>query len=135
MADLIAQTPDRIRAIEAMEAADSLLFSSNVSMEREDYACSFEESRNAIRVAASAMLFKDGYVAKTLESTIDYLEKGYPDIFPCSDWTIIEKTVTGYGPGLFNILVRAFGKGADREKALYAHKVASEFLELVKSKV
>lgn len=135
MADLVSEIADPIKVYETINTAEEFLKNSMFSFQKGDYPSSFEDSRNALRLAASALLFKNGLIGKTLEATINHIESKYPDIFPCKEWVIIEKTISGFGPGMFNILILALNKGADKEKAQFAYSTAEKFVKLVKSMV
>lgn len=133
--DVFRKTPDMISAIQAVEAASQMLFAAKELMEGGDYCGSLEQSRAALRVAASALLYKDGVIAQTFEATTEHIEKQYPDTFPLSDWEKIERTVTGDGPGLLNMLIRASGRQTGIPEARHALSIATSFLNNVKQLV
>lgn len=134
-ADVLRKTPDMISALAAVEAASEMLLLASDMLERGDYAGSLEQSRGALRVAASALLFRDGIIAQTFEATAEHIERAYPKTFPLRDWQRIEKTVTGEGPGLLNLLIRASGKHTGIPEAKDALTVATTFLNNVKQLV
>ncbi len=133
--DVLRKTPDMISALQAVEAASQMLLRASDMLKGGDYSGSLEQSRGALRVAASALLYKDGIIAQTFEATTEHIEKSYPKTFPLKDWHKIEKTVTGDGPGLLNLLIRASGKQAGIPEARHALNIATIFLNNVKQMV
>ncbi len=134
-ADMFMRTPDMISAIQAVDAASQMLLFAKELLERGDYCGSLEQSRGSLRVAASALLYKDGVIAQTFEATAKHIEKQYPDQFPLEDWEKIERTVTGDGPGILNMLIRASGKQTGVPQARHALSIATSFLNNVKQLV
>lgn len=133
--DIFRKTPDMISAIQAVEAASDMLLSAKELFDGGDYCGSLEQSRGALRVAASALLYKDGVIAQTFEATAEHIEKRYPETFPLRDWARIERAVTGDGPGLLNMLIRASGKQTGDPEARHALSIATSFLNNVKQLV
>lgn len=133
--DVLRKTPDMISALSAVEVASEMLLLASDMLKGGDYSGSLEQSRGALRVGASALLYKDGIIAQTFEATAEHIEKSYPKMFPLKDWQKIEKTVTGEGPGLLNLLIRASGKEAGVPEAMHALNVATNFLNNVKQLV
>ena len=109
--------PNMMRAISAINTAFSVLDNAVYKLKQRDFGGSVEESKIAMRFAASAILFHDGYIASTFESTKDYIEKTYPGRFPLDDWHEAEITITGEGPGLLNMIYRLSGELAEKKKA------------------
>ena len=134
-AEVVIVKPDAVQAMAALNAAAELLTSANERLNTDDFGNSFEDSRGSIRVAVSALMFRDGVIAQTLESAVAYLTEKYPDSFPLEKWEEIEKTVTGEGPGLMNAIIGIMGKKTRKEEAEDAMKVAIEFLDTVKTMV
>jgi hypothetical protein len=133
--DVLRKTPDMISALAAVDAASQMLLLASQMLEVGNCPESLEQSRRALRVAASALLFKDGVIAQTFEATAEHIEKSYPKMFPLKDWQEIEKKVTGDGPGLLNLLVRASGRQPGMPDARNALNVATNFLNNVKQLV
>ena len=130
--ELIRIDPDVSSAVNAIQMASEMLNLANEKMGNKDFCGSFNEAKNAIRAAASAPLFRDGCVAQTFEATVSYLENAYPKRFPIKDWELIERTVSGEGTGLLNMIIRSLGKDAGEKEARFALHTASEFLEKAK---
>jgi hypothetical protein len=133
--DVLRKTPDMISALQAVDAASQMLLQASEMLESGNYPESVEQSRRALRVAASALLFRDGVIAQTFEATAEHIEKAYPKTFPLRDWQEIEKKVTGDGPGLLNLLIRASGRQPGGQDARNALLVATDFLNNVKQLV
>jgi uncharacterized protein (UPF0332 family) len=133
--DILRRTPDMISALQAIEAANEMLHAASDMMDSGDYCGSFEQSRAVLRTAASALLFKDGVIAPSFDATTKHIEKRYPETFPLKDWDHIERTVTGDGPGLLNMMIRMSGKQTGLSEAQHALKIATEFLNNVKQLV
>ena len=130
--ELVYKAPDYSSAVNAINMASEILNLASEKMTRKDYIGSFNESKNAIRIAASAPLFKDGCIAQTFEATVSYLNERYPNRFPLKEWESVENKVTGEGSGLLNILIRSLGKHAGEKEAKHALDTAREFLEKAK---
>lgn len=132
---MIMKAPDVETAFRALEAAAEMVAMASEKLEKKDYPGAFDQSRDAVRVAASALLFKDGRIAQTLEATSGYIDRRYPERFRLKDWHWMEKTVSGDGPGLLNMLIRAMGKGAGEREARRAVDIATEFLANIRELV
>jgi len=65
--------------VEAKEKADDLKFGEALML-----------SRDAIRMASSAILFKDGLVAADFDSSYSYLTATYGDKIPIAEWKAVE---------------------------------------------
>lgn len=127
---IIRAEPDRASAAFALAAASELLTLARVRLGRKDFSGSFEESRNAIRMASSAILFRDGYVADSFDSTLLYLLKHYPGMLPLDDWQRLEQIPAYDTPGLYNMLLSAMGKlkKTGEQEAKQAVVVAEAFI-------
>ena len=128
--ELARKEPDRTRAVFAINAASHIL---DVARERfycRDYRGAFQESKNAIRMASSALLFRDGYIASTLDATLMHMEENYLNQLPIEEWQSLESMITGVGPGLLNLIIRLTGKDkkTGRAEAGMALMVAERFL-------
>jgi uncharacterized protein (UPF0332 family) len=88
--DLVKINPDPSRAISAVMVAEELLESAKEKFRERKRDEALEDVKNAIRMASSAMLYYDGYVARTLDTTCYYLQNHYPEKFPTNEWRIIE---------------------------------------------
>ena len=66
-AEVVIVKPDAAQAIAAVTVADELLTSASERLNSDDFGNSFEDSRGSIRVAVSALMFRDGVIAQTLE--------------------------------------------------------------------
>jgi hypothetical protein len=123
--------PDMASALFALELASGMLDSARERFARQDYNGAFEESRNAVRMASSAILFRDGYVSDNLESTVSYLLQRYPGAFPVEGWQGLEDIPLEDTPGLFNMVLSAVGrlKKAGEQEASEALALAAAFVE------
>jgi hypothetical protein len=127
---LIPKKPDYASALIALNAASDLLESAREKLLHDDLPGALESSRDAIRMATSALLFRDGYVAASLEATADYLSKKYPGIFPLGEWDIVEVAASGRIT-LYKFLLSAMGKlkKSDRQEADRAVETAETFIQ------
>jgi|GEM_PF-1401064 len=138
--DIVRRKPDSENAYFALTVAADLLGSAQSKMGLKDYAGSLVDSKNCIRMSASALLYKDGYVAGTFESTLFYLEKNYAGMFPLEDWKIIENMTPEEKGGLFEAISKALGIkkkqganfGTEKENAETAARVAEKFVLTVR---
>lgn len=117
--------PDR--AIYALSIAAELLQSAQDNASDSSFEEAIIQSRDSIRMASSAILFKDGFVATDLESSCTYLKKKYSKAIPVDEWRHVE-TLANSGP--FDRLVGLFGIGKGRleKNAKEALEAANRFL-------
>ena len=99
------------RAAYAFEAATAMLASAMELAEQ----CSFDEAilsaRDSMRMASSALLFKDGLVAGDLESICAYLKKKYGDELPVEEWRDVERlSKTSIVDRIADMLTRSRGR-------------------------
>jgi len=126
---------DLANAVLALDLASSLLDVARERFLQGDYHGSLEQSRDAIRVASSAILFKDGYVSASFESTLNYFLKNYPGAFPLDEWRELETAYTEYG--LFSMIMKALKKEkkAGEDEANAAIAAASAFITCAKARM
>jgi len=103
-------SPDRASAQNALRLASDLLSISRERFAEGDYPGAFEQSRNAIRMASAALLFKEGYLSDSLDATTAFLLKRYPGVFPVQEWLGLESMPAEGAPGLYNMILSAMGK-------------------------
>jgi uncharacterized protein (UPF0332 family) len=89
--DLTRIEPSEENALIALSVSADLLNSASTRLGSGDYEGAMEDSRNSVRMAISSLLYKDGFVAATMEGMIYYLQKNYSGIFPLEDWQVMEK--------------------------------------------
>ncbi|HSB47699.1 MAG TPA: hypothetical protein VLD37_06830 [Candidatus Bilamarchaeum sp.] len=133
---LVPKKPDYASALIALNAATDLLESAREKMTHDDLPGALENSRDAIRLASSALLFRDGYVAGSLEDTASYLSKRYPGVFPLADWDTLEVAASGRVT-LYKLLLSAMGKIKKdaREEAGRALTTAEAFISSARSEL
>jgi hypothetical protein len=136
-ADMAAVAPDRAGAAGALSLASRMLALSIERLEAGDYAGSVGESRNAIRLASSAMLMCDGVVVGSLEATAEYLARNHPGVFLVEEWVALEQAAAVETPGLYNMLLTAMGKvkKTGEQEAKEAMRVAEAFVSSAKSEM
>lgn len=132
--DLVVSRPDPQGAMVALATAAGLLESAQSGFARRDYDSSFTDARDSIRLASSAILMRDGYVATSLDATTYYLDGRYAGMLPLDSWTEMETSFSGEA-GMTSLLLRALGKNKkpDKENTEQALAVAGSFLTSVKS--
>jgi uncharacterized protein (UPF0332 family) len=137
LAEIVRITPDSGSAIFALGLASEAIERARERFFRGDYRRSLEESRNAMRLASSALLFRDGYVSDSLEATIYYMLQHYPGSFPLDSWVSIERIPTGETPGLYYMVLGALGrlKKAGEEEAKIGIAAAEMFLESARTEI
>lgn len=133
---LVPKHPDYGSAIVAISAASDLLALAREKLAREDAEGAMEGSRDAIRLASSAILFRDGYVSGSLEDTADYIAKKYPGLFPIEGWERIE-IASSPRVTLYKMFLSAMGKikKPGRESAEEAIITAETFIESARSEL
>ncbi len=135
--DLIRREPDTASAILALQLAAESLGEARARFSRRDYTAALELSRNAMRLASSALLFRDGCVCPTLESASSYLAWRYPGSFPLDEWERLESIPIEDSPGLYNMILSALGKlkKAGEQEATDALSAASIFIESARAEM
>lgn len=83
---MVKKTPDRLSAIHAVSVASNLVREARENYRRGDFMEAISTSKNAMRIASSAVLFRDGYISSTFEDTVLYLSRKYPGRFPLEKW-------------------------------------------------
>src|SRR4030095_7106726 len=128
---LARQKPDLASALYAMDLALEMLQSAKEKLSKEDYRGAFDASKNAVRLASSAVMFRDGYVSDNLESTAAYLLQKYPGDFPVEEWHKLEEMTIEGGYGLYYMIMKAMGKvkKAGEAEAIEAFEVANHFIQ------
>lgn len=139
--DLIQIEPNRENALFALTMSADLLISAKQKFENKEYLNTIDDAKNCIRVAVSALLYNDGYVAASIDSSVYYLEKNYSGLFPLNDWKIIEAIKPDEIGGLFEILIKKLGRekedkaktfGDDQSNAKVAISSAEKFVTSVR---
>ena len=135
--EIARKNPDIPSAMFAIDAASAILNAAREKFSHKNYKEAFQESKDAIRMASSALLIRDGYVASTFEATIMYIADRYQDRLPVDEWQHLESVLTGDGPGLLNLILRLTGKNkkTGEEEASQALTIAERFLVSVKAMV
>ena len=114
------------RAAYALEVAASLLGSAMEMIGKSSYDEAIISARDAMRMASSALLFKDGLISSDFNSSCDYLKKKYGDELPVADWIKVEQlTRTSLIDKLADIL---HTKGRLEKNANVALEGAHKFL-------
>jgi hypothetical protein len=95
-----------------------------------DLQAALDGSRDCIRLASSAILFRDGYVTDDFGKTVQYLSRRYDSIFPLREWERVEMTYLGSG-GMYKMILKMMGKTirSDQELVDEALTVAQRFVE------
>jgi len=134
--DFSRRIPDLVSAYVAMDVAAEMLNSAIEKYHNKTYEEAFIDSRNSVRVAASAILLKDGCIASTFDSTIRYLEPRYSNILPLDSWSDLE-AIQAEGDGIIYFLLKVIGKikKPNRQQAKKAIITAEQFLNSVRMMV
>jgi len=127
----IRMTPEPSRAVFAVETATNFLETARAELKRGQYEDAYEDGKNAIRMAVAAMMYNDGYVAKTQEGAFEYIEKkhGKPELV--EEWRRIEINAPS-NRGVIEKIAQFFGfKKPDefKEEAIKTLLVAEIFVE------
>jgi uncharacterized protein (UPF0332 family) len=109
------------RATEALSVAAELLVSAKENADSTEFDEAFLAARDSMRIASSAILFRDGCVASDFESTYAYLKKEYGESIPLDEWKEVERISKSRA----SLLSGLFGAGKknienDSKKALEA---------------
>jgi len=80
------------RAFYAIITAASILIEAKQKADESKFDEALELTRDSMRLASSAVLFRDGFVAVDLSSSIEYLTKNYKDQIPVEEWKSVETT-------------------------------------------
>ncbi len=132
----IRVAPDLSSAIYAIGLASENLRHARERLSGHDLQGALEGSRNAIRLASSALMFRDGYVTGDFDRTVRFLRSKYDDQLPLRDWERLEMAYLGEG-GIYKILLRAVGKSvkSDAELVNEALAVAETFIIKVRKEL
>jgi HEPN domain-containing protein len=133
--EMTRKEPDMASAVFAIQSASELLNSARMKLSHKSYQDAFRDSKSAIQMASSALLFRDGYIASTLEASVLYLTERYPGRLPVEEWHRLENILSGEGPGLLNLILRLTGKGrqTSEKEASHAVGIAQKFLDAAKA--
>lgn len=82
--------PEPSKAMFAIEAAADLVESARIGIRQNNFEQAYEDSKNAIRMASSAIMYNDGYIANSLDGAYDYMEKVQGKKELVEDWRNIE---------------------------------------------
>ena len=136
-ARLVKQEPDPARALFALKMASETLMAANELYSRKEYAGAFVNSRDAIRLVSSALMFRDGYISDTFDGAIAHMLERYPGLFPVAEWQQIESFPLESAPGLLNLILRLLGrlKKPGEQEANQALKAASSFVESARAEM
>ncbi len=104
------------RAMYALSVAAGLLASAREKADSSEYGESVRMCRDSMRVASSAVLFRDGLVSGDFESSYSYLKKKYGGKIDADKWKEVE-SLAGNARSLLGFL-SAGRKKRDAEKAL-----------------
>lgn len=107
--DLVHTEPSRENALFALAVAADFLASAREKFEARNHEGALSDCKSCMRMAASALLYEDGYIAGSLETTIYYLEKRYAGMFPLEDWRIVERINPDRRGGLTEMLAKGLG--------------------------
>lgn len=113
---LVASQPDSVGAMLALLAASDMLESAGLRLGNGDYEAALIDARDSMRLASSAVLLQDGYVATTLEATVSYLEWRYAGLLPLGPWLQMETAFPGRSAGLMSRLASLLGKNKKPDK-------------------
>lgn len=84
----IGQEPER--ALYALSVAMEMLQFAEKKVSDSSFEDAIFHSRDSMRLASSAILFRDGLVAPDLESSCTYLKEKYGDALPLDEWREVE---------------------------------------------
>jgi len=120
--------PEPERAIYALSVAAQLLEEAKVQAEGSPSEETIIMARDSMRIACSAILFKDGYIAPDFDSSVTYLASKYGEKVPLAEWKTIEQMAKGSPLGKIAGFL-GLGKGQAQENAMKALEAAGRFLE------
>ncbi len=107
---IIRAAPNPAGAAIATDIASALLSSARQKLLSGDFIGSMADSRDAMRMASSALLLHDGFIADTMDSATAYLSARYPGRFPISEWQRTETMASGHEYGLYHMILRYLGR-------------------------
>jgi len=116
------------RVMVALSAALEFLQSAQQKAAESSYDDAIILSRDSMRAASSAILFKDGLMAADLESSCSYLKRRYGDSVQVSEWREVEALAQ---PSVMDSLAGIFGsrRGQREKDARRALECAARFVE------
>ncbi|MFH1221580.1 MAG: hypothetical protein V1492_00680 [Candidatus Micrarchaeota archaeon] len=134
-AGVVRTHPEPYKAVYALETAKEFIKNAEEDMLRNDYNSAYGNSLHAMRMASSAVMFLDGYIAQTLDSATYYLKEKYVQL-PADEWRQIELD-DPTKRGLADRFAEALGrkKYDERQASARAVAVAREFVISVEKMV
>jgi hypothetical protein len=120
--------PEPERAIYALTIAAQLLEEAKDQAEESVFEQTIIKARDSMRIACSAILFKDGFIAPDLDSSCNYLRKKYGERIPINEWKHVEQIAKGNPIEKISSFL-GFGKNTQQENAKKALEVAGKFLD------
>ncbi len=133
--DLLKINPEPSKALYAVEMAEEFLKNAKTKIGEGKKDEALDDVKNAIRMASSALLYYDGYVANSLDTTCYYLQNHYPKRFPTDEWRVIE-VGTKTGVRVFDSILEKLGlkkKEPKIDEVGRAVAIATVFVQSVKS--
>jgi hypothetical protein len=120
--------PEAGRAIYALSVAAELYESAEQKVAESSFEDSIGLSRDCMRLASSALLFQDGYIATDLDSSCGYLKKRYGGALPVTEWVAVEG-MASERPADRILGIFGRGKGIPEQNAKKALESAKRFLD------
>ena len=133
--DLLRINPEPSKAIYAVEMAEEFLKTAKMKIGEGKKDAALDDVKNAIRMASSALLYYDGYVANSLDTTCYYLQNHYPKKFPTEEWRVIE-VGTKTGVRIVDAIFEKFGLKKEEPKVDEVGRaiaIATVFVQSVRS--
>lgn len=124
-------------ALIALESASGQLALAKEKLAHRDYNGAIMESRDAMRLSSSALLYSEGIVSGSLDETLSYLSGRHPGALPFDGWQRAEWIADAVSPGLYNALLSAMGrlKKTGRQQAEEAVNCAEAFVAFAHSEL
>jgi hypothetical protein len=120
--------PEPERAIYALSIAVQLLDEAKEQAEESVYEQTIIKARDSMRIACSAILFKDGYIAGDFDSSCNYLTKKYGEKIPINEWKRVEQIAKGNPIEKISAFL-GLGKNKQQENAKKAIELARAFIK------
>ncbi|NYZ77121.1 hypothetical protein H0O02_02280 [Candidatus Micrarchaeota archaeon] len=120
-------TPEPSQAVFALEAALNLLEAAKSEIGEKRYEDAYGDSKNAIMMAAAAIMYNDGYVANTPEGAYGFMEKKYGRAQLVREWKSVDMD-SPENRGAIARIAEALGLG--RKKEMEAELGARKALSL-----
>lgn len=136
---IVKISPEPTKAVIAIETASNMIEAAQSEIDNGKYEDAWEDAKNAIRMAAAAIMYDDGYITNTMEGALEYIGRKYERPKLVKEWKEIE-IKSPANRGWIYIIGEIVGiskkqKGLDESEVRKALSVAETFIEIASAQI